>query len=42
MENTEKAVAQMVRLPLYYGITISEQNRVVAEIEQYYAELADG
>ncbi|MCF8463384.1 MAG: aminotransferase class I/II-fold pyridoxal phosphate-dependent enzyme [Flavobacteriales bacterium] len=39
MKNTEEAVAQMVRLPLFYGITVDEQKRVVSEIEQFYAEL---
>lgn len=39
MQNTEKAVVQMVRLPLFYGITLEEQNRVVSEIEQFYSEL---
>lgn len=39
MKNTEKAVTQMVRLPLFYGITQEEQKRVVFEIEQYYTEL---
>lgn len=38
MINTEKAVEQMVRLPLFYGITQEEQNRVITEIEAFYAE----
>ena len=39
MQNTEIAATQMVRLPLFYGITQEEQKRVVFEIEQYYAQL---
>lgn len=39
LKNTEKAVTQMVRLPLFYGITPDEQKQVVFEIEQYYLEL---
>jgi dTDP-4-amino-4,6-dideoxygalactose transaminase len=39
MQNTEKAANQMVRVPLFYGITLSEQNRVISEIAQYYTEL---
>lgn len=39
LQNTEKAVSQMLRLPLFYGIIAEEQERVVSEIEHFYSEL---
>lgn len=37
MQNTDKAVARMVRLPLFFGISRSEQDQVLKMIHEFYS-----